>query len=111
MDQLFDPKFNDQDRIAFLKISLKTLDIDEKEIIKINEKLKWFKEYLEKDRAIYWEEYSRFVGKFKISDSLKDYSPDKEMFEIRDEKNRQILPPNLIVDENFKIDGTIHKCV
>ena len=30
-------------------------------------------------------------------------------FEIRDEKNRQILPPNLIVDENFKIDGTIHK--
>ena len=32
-----------------------------------------------------------------------------ETFEIRDEKNRQILPPNLIVDENFKIDGTIHK--
>ena len=32
-----------------------------------------------------------------------------ETFEIRDEQNRQILPPNLIVDENFKIDGTIHK--
>ena len=32
-----------------------------------------------------------------------------ETFEIRDEQNRQILPPNLIVDANFKIDGTIHK--
>tara|TARA_Y100000813_G_scaffold194097_1_gene174080 strand:- start:62 stop:790 length:729 start_codon:yes stop_codon:yes gene_type:complete len=32
-----------------------------------------------------------------------------ETFEIRDERDRQILPPNLIVDENFKIDGTIHK--
>ena len=32
-----------------------------------------------------------------------------ETFEIRDEKERQILPPNLIVDADFKIDGTIHK--
>ena len=32
-----------------------------------------------------------------------------ETFEIRDEQNRQILPPNLIVDANFKIDGTMHK--
>ena len=32
-----------------------------------------------------------------------------ETFEIIDEQNRQILPPNLIVDANFKIDGTIHK--
>ena len=32
-----------------------------------------------------------------------------ETFEIRDEQDRQILPPKLIVDENFKIDGTIHK--
>ena len=32
-----------------------------------------------------------------------------ETFEIRDEQGRQILPPNLIVDANFKIDGTIHK--
>ena len=30
-------------------------------------------------------------------------------FEIRDEQNHQILPPNLIVDSNFKIDGTSHK--
>ena len=32
-----------------------------------------------------------------------------ETFEIRDDKDRQILPPNLIVDVDFKIDGTIHK--
>ena len=32
-----------------------------------------------------------------------------ETFEIRDEQGRQILPPNLIVDADFKIDGTIHK--
>ena len=28
-----------------------------------------------------------------------------ETFEIKDEKGRLILPPNLIVDEDFKIDG------
>ena len=32
-----------------------------------------------------------------------------ETFEIRDDKERQILPPNLIVDADFKIDGTVHK--
>ena len=32
-----------------------------------------------------------------------------ETFEIRDEQDHQILPPILIVDANFKIDGTIHK--
>ena len=32
-----------------------------------------------------------------------------ETFEIRDEQDRQILPPNLIVDADFKIDGTSHK--
>ena len=30
-----------------------------------------------------------------------------ETFEIRDEKNRQILPPNLIVDVDFKFPGSI----
>tara|TARA_B100000927_G_C16449168_1_gene463080 strand:+ start:981 stop:1703 length:723 start_codon:yes stop_codon:yes gene_type:complete len=29
-----------------------------------------------------------------------------ETFEIRDSSNRQILAPNLIVDENFKLDGS-----
>ena len=32
-----------------------------------------------------------------------------ETFEIRDDKNRLILPPNLIVDDEFKIDGTSSK--
>ena len=32
-----------------------------------------------------------------------------ETFEIRDEQDRQILPPNLIVDVDFKIDGTAVK--
>ena len=29
-----------------------------------------------------------------------------ETFEIKDDKGRQILPPNLIVDKDFKIDGS-----
>ena len=49
--------------------------------------------------------------------SLNKYGSETEMnanhhyetFEIRDEQGHQILPPNLIVDANFKIDGTIHK--
>ena len=49
--------------------------------------------------------------------ALEKYGSESEMnaihhyetFEIRDEQDRQILPPKLIVDENFKIDGTIHK--
>ena len=32
-----------------------------------------------------------------------------ETFEIKDDKGRQILPPNLIVDHEFKIDGTSSK--
>jgi len=32
-----------------------------------------------------------------------------ETFEIKDEKGRLILPSNLIVDEDFKIDGTASK--
>ena len=29
-----------------------------------------------------------------------------ETFEIKDSSGRQILPPNLIVDANFKMDGS-----
>ena len=29
-----------------------------------------------------------------------------ETFEIKDDKGRQILPPNLIVDKDFKMDGS-----
>ena len=49
--------------------------------------------------------------------SLEKYGSEVEMnkikyyetFEIRDDQDRQILPPNLIVDADFKIDGTSHK--
>jgi len=55
---------------------------------------------------------------FQVYDyALNKYGSETEMnanhhyetFEIRDEQGHQILPPNLIVDANFKIDGTIHK--
>ena len=55
---------------------------------------------------------------FKVYDfALEKYGSETEMntihhyetFEIRDDKNRLILPPNLIVDVDFKIDGTAHK--
>ena len=32
-----------------------------------------------------------------------------ETLEIVDDQNRQIVPPNLIVDADFKIDGTVNK--
>ena len=46
--------------------------------------------------------------------SLNKYGSEIEMnkvhhyetFEIKDSSNRQILPPNLIVDDTFKIDGS-----
>ena len=49
--------------------------------------------------------------------ALEKYGSETEMnanhhyetFEIRDEKNRLILPPDLIVDEEFSIDGTSSK--
>ena len=49
--------------------------------------------------------------------ALEKYGSETEMnanhhyetFEIRDDKNRLILPPNLIVDEEFVIDGTSSK--
>ena len=49
--------------------------------------------------------------------ALEKYGSETEMnknhhyetFEIRDDKDRLILPPNLIVDDEFKIDGTSSK--
>ena len=49
--------------------------------------------------------------------ALSKYGSEEKMneikyhqtFEIRDEQDRQILPPDLIVDKDFKIDGTAHK--
>ena len=55
---------------------------------------------------------------YKVYDyALEKYGSETEMlsnhhyetFEIRDDKNRLILPPKLIVDEDFKIDGTSSK--
>ena len=85
-EELFQPNFTDSDRISFLKIKLNKIGIkNEQELKKIHDKIKWIKEYLEQDRPIYWEEYLRFTSKFKISDSLKNYSPNREKFEIREQ--------------------------
>ena len=55
---------------------------------------------------------------YKVYDyALERYGSEIEMnevhhyntFEIRDDQNRLILPPDLIVDADFKIDGTAHK--
>ena len=55
------------------------------------------------------------VQDFQIYDiALDKYGTEEKMnavhhhetFEIRDSSNRQILPPNLIVDSDFKIDGS-----
>ena len=55
---------------------------------------------------------------YKVYDyALEKYGSEEKMneikyhqtFEIRDEQDRQILPPDLIVDADFKIDGTAHK--
>ena len=49
--------------------------------------------------------------------ALEKYGSETEMnairyhetLEIIDDQGRQIVPPNLIVDANFKIDGTVNK--
>ena len=49
--------------------------------------------------------------------ALENYGSESEMnairyyetLEIIDDQNRQIVPPNLIVDADFKIDGTVNK--
>ena len=55
---------------------------------------------------------------YKVYDyALEKYGSETELqsihhhetFEIRDDKNRLILPPNLIVDADYKIDGTSSK--
>ena len=49
--------------------------------------------------------------------ALQKYGTEEKMNEIKyyetleiiDDQNRQIVPPNLIVDADFKVDGTINK--
>ena len=57
-----------------------------------------------RDHQVYDYALSKY-GSVQKMNEIKYY----ETFEIRDDKDRQILPPNLIVDADFKIDGTIHK--
>ena len=57
-----------------------------------------------RDHQVYDYALSKY-GSVQKMNEVKYY----ETFEIRDDKERQILPPNLIVDADFKIDGTIHK--
>tara|TARA_B100001093_G_scaffold513705_1_gene586175 strand:+ start:1197 stop:1919 length:723 start_codon:yes stop_codon:yes gene_type:complete len=55
------------------------------------------------------------VQDFQMYDiSLRKYGSEQKMneihhyetYEIKDNKGRQILPPNLIIDEHFKLDGS-----
>ena len=56
------------------------------------------------DYQVYDYALSKYGSETKMNE-IKYY----ETFEIRDEQDRQILPPDLIVDADFKIDGTAHK--
>ena len=56
------------------------------------------------DYQVYDYALSKYGSESKMNE-VKYY----ETFEIRDEQDRQILPPDLIVDADFKIDGTAHK--
>ncbi len=86
IDDLFKPNFSDDTRIEFLRISLSPHGItDLKEIKEINEKIKYIKSYLDVKKPIYWEEYLTFTNRFEISAKLKNYKPNIEKFEIREQ--------------------------
>ena len=55
-----------------------------------------------------YEVYEIALEKYGSEEKLTDIH-HYETFEIKDHMGRQILPPNLIVDEDFKIDGTSSK--
>ena len=55
-----------------------------------------------------YQVYNYALGKYVTETELNKIH-HYETFEIRDDQSRQILPPNLIVDKDFKIDGTNHK--
>ena len=55
-----------------------------------------------------YQVYNYALGKYGSEEEMNKIH-HYETFEIRDEQARQILPPNLIVDKDFKIDGTSHK--
>ena len=53
------------------------------------------------DYQVYDDSLARYGSEIKMNE-IHHY----ETYEIRDSQNRQILPPNLIVDKDFKIDGS-----
>ena len=55
-----------------------------------------------------YEVYEIALDKYGSEEKLTDIH-HYETFEIKDHMGRQILPPNLIVDEDFKIDGSSSK--
>ena len=55
-----------------------------------------------------YQVYDYALGKYGDKTTMNQIH-HYETFEIRDDQARQILPPNLIVDKDFKIDGTNHK--
>ena len=55
-----------------------------------------------------YQVYDYALGKYGDETTMNQIH-HYETFEIRDDQARQILPPNLIVDKDFKIDGTNHK--
>ncbi len=56
------------------------------------------------DYQVYDYALSKYGSESKMNE-IRYY----ETFEIRDQLDRQILPPDLIVDKDFKIYGTFHK--
>ena len=55
-----------------------------------------------------YQVYDYALGKYGSEEEMNKIH-HYETFEIRDDQARQILPPDLIVDKDFKIDGTAHK--
>ncbi len=55
-----------------------------------------------------YQVYDYALGKYGDETTMNQIH-HYETFEIRDDQARQILPPNLIVDKDFKIDVTNHK--
>ena len=57
-----------------------------------------------RDHQVYDYALQKYGSEEKLNE-VKYY----ETFEIVDNQGRQLLPPNLIVDADFKIDGTVNK--
>ena len=56
-----------------------------------------------------YQVYDFALTKIWFSEAKMNENKYYETLEIVDDQNRQIVPPNLIVDADFKIDGTVNK--